>query len=774
MLDSFASFIIHGKALAAEKNQRWSFDLDDKGKADLGWNLTELTGGFPPVFYLRDFSADAKVLPLRSFRPSKRSSPALLSNVLSEHWQDLLKAATCDQLFFHRNTPRHVAGNVIRPLRILATCAGKLEPWQLTTDVVHEAFEISNKIQPCGKLADMILGLTNTLIDANHLSENCPLYPAVSSGRLKGLNPRKSKISKSRDELLDELSQRKRGEKLPEKRAFWELIRIVFTEKPKSFTDALRFAALKTMVITGLRIGEVVRLPADWKRFREYYDAKGRPAGELGGYSQSLMLRHFAEKQQDSHGDSTVLFENVQFVPNIFEEILTETLDDVLRITAPLRDTLRLQVESGRILPWYEPNKLIPVLELYPRITGNLFWLDIPSEIRDQFIARYREAFSPDVLNDAFNFQWDGLLSDGMPSKLGMPLYMYYNRLFSKAEAPTLRQPSGAEYTLKSKPWKSLFLKVGELEKYLAESVPTKVPDIKPLKLMDGEIQSWELMFLLPKRALAEERNDGVTDISRYYSVGMADTGLLVDILGEDKDGRNSIFDRYSESDEDRKLVITSHSFRHLQNTVLFRQGITDSIISKRFNRRSVAQSYEYDHRSLAEDLDDIELPLEVAAFLGPKPTIVAKLILTGKASGPIVDEFKRIQKQDGYDAAFDFLRIEADGLHVTPYGTCVNSFSVDPCPKNLECFAGCRHLISTGTAEDKESLCKLKSKMVVIRDDILSKPVTSIGRSNQLAHVEERIKNIEIIEATPAGERAFPDGPDLSRSNIIMSVLDE
>ncbi len=75
--------------------------------------------------------------------------------------------------------------------------------------------------------------------------------------------------------------------------------------------------------------------------------------------------------------------------------------------------------------------------------------------------------------------------------------------------------------------------------------------------------------------------------------------------------------------------------------------------------------------------------------FVGDVDT-VARMIKAGKASGPIVDSFKKIQRTHGDDAAFDFLKVEADGFHSTPYGHCINSFTVDPCPKHLECFAGC------------------------------------------------------------------------------------
>ncbi|ASY73897.1 hypothetical protein SF83666_a43090 (plasmid) [Sinorhizobium fredii CCBAU 83666] len=76
---------------------------------------------------------------------------------------------------------------------------------------------------------------------------------------------------------------------MPEERAFWELARIVFTETPHPFSDAIRFAVFKVQIIMGFRIGEAVREPLDRKRWREYLDADGRPAADRGGFSRSLI-----------------------------------------------------------------------------------------------------------------------------------------------------------------------------------------------------------------------------------------------------------------------------------------------------------------------------------------------------------------------------------------------------------------------------------------------------------------------------------------------------
>jgi hypothetical protein len=66
------------------------------------------------------------------------------------------------------------------------------------------------------------------------------------------------------------------------------------------------------------------------------------------------------------------------------------------------------------------------------------------------------------------------------------------------------------------------------------------------------------------------------------------------------KGSGDTLFERYGQTDEDRSLRLTSHSLRHLQNTELFRLGIADTIITKKFNRRSVQQSSVYGLRSAA------------------------------------------------------------------------------------------------------------------------------------------------------------------------------
>lgn len=820
MHEHFSAFVRHGKGLADVRNLDWDFPTDDAGASHTGWNLTELVGGHQPNHYLRDLGSDTKTLAELNAKRIQDGLPALPKKRLSPAWCDLIKAAACEQLFFRRNTTTHVVNNIVRPLKALATSSCHLEPWQLNADVVREAVERARQLQPSGKLADQVIGVVKNVIDTNHLAEACPLYPALGIKRQHGENHRKPRAAKSKKQLLDELDQRKNAEKLPERKAFWELNRILSTEQPRTYTDAVRFAALRVMLGSGLRIGEVVLLPADWKRTRDYYDPTGRPAGELGGYSRSLMLRYFAEKQQSENSDSTVMFESAQCIPRDFEEYFTKALDDAVRLTQPLRDTLRLQVETGRLLPWYAKDDLVPATELYTRITGNPFWLDLPEDIAEEFMNRYRQNFDPQVLNELSQYQLQQYKSSVGTRKLNMAMYVFFNRLVNNtsqhAHLLKLRDSSGREYMASRKTWSEVYLHVGELEDYLVAEMPTKISDLKSVRLgtsydtssgtspiptslgtnktshntnktspdtshgtKEGshsmnDLKPWEFLFLTPKRSVAEERNGGITDITRCFAVGTPAPTLLSLVLGEEKDKRESLFMRYGKTDEDRKLTLTAHSLRHLLNTELFRLGVADTIITKQFGRRSVAQSHEYDNRSLAEELGSIEIPPELEIELGEEASTFTRLVVAGKANGPLTDKIKRIQLEEGDEAAFRFLKAEADGFHATPYGHCINSFTVDPCPRNLECFAGCRHLTATNLPENRRHLEKLEHQFGVALAEVQARPAGTVGRENQIAHATIRLENVRKLLTTPNGARVFPNGPDFSKQVGPRSVLDD
>jgi hypothetical protein len=422
----YFAFIELGKTLACESGLRWEMRLDEAGAArdGVGWNLTVVAGVVPPpTHYLRDLGTDVKALAIVNAERVEGGLAPLPRRPLSAAWQDLVKAAVAEQLLFKRNTTGHVMQHIARPLRVVATCVEK-EPWQLSVDDLRIAIRIGSAIQASGKLGDLVIGIVKVILDAQRLCDVGQLYPSLDSARMRTKSAIKAKHIWSRDKLRADLEARKRSERLPERRAFWELTRIVMTEKPRTFMDDLRFAAVRCLIVTGMRAGEVALLPGDWKRERTYLDAKGRPAGDSGGISTSLMVRHFAEKQQEDETDSRVLREATQPVPEMFRTLLTETLDHAARITEPLRATLKLQCETGRLLPWYPAESVVPVVEIYTRLMGNPFWSDIE---REPFIERYRNGFDPAVLAELREYQHERLRSGDL--SLDMGIYQFGNRL---------------------------------------------------------------------------------------------------------------------------------------------------------------------------------------------------------------------------------------------------------------------------------------------------------------------------------------------------------
>jgi len=774
----FSAFVRLGKELALANAVQWEIPLDANGSAIKGheWDLTALAGGVAPKHRLRHLGSDPLILGM--INPTRMLSglPARRPVAFSQGWQDLIKATVMEQVFVRRNSPGHVANNVVRPLRVLATCAAESEPWRISVGDIAAATEAGKTLQASGKLGDLIAGVIKVVFDGNHLADSGPLYPALSVGRLNPRLSRRAGYLKSQPEIRDSLEDRKRSERLPERRAFWELVRIVMTEKPQTFMDELRFAAIRTMILTGFRIGEATLLPVEWRSDREYCDSTKRPAGQLGGFSKALMIRHFAEKQRTRGAGSQILIDRTHYVPAMFEEIVADTLSRAKAITEPLRRTLQKQTASERAFPDFQPSDLVPITQIYTHLTGNAFWLDLAEDVKQRWIKRCRENYSVECFDEIQTIQMQ--LKAQFQAEPTAAFRMYFRRISeidSRDHGALLfRDSQGDPITIGGRrDVQSIFVRIEDAERHVRAATASKLSDTEHFDLADRRFASWEFLFLHPKRSLSEERNGGVCDISRYVSVGRPDTTLVNMSLGEQKSSE-TLFMRYGLSDEDRRSTLTSHALRHLQNTELFRLGVADTIISKRFNRRSTAQSYEYDHRSLAEELDQLELPVEVEAALGGRASTVAKLIQAGRASGPIVEAFKRIQQDEGDVAAFEFLKVEADGFHATPYGHCLNSFTVDPCPKHLECFSGCRHLSATNLPENRSHLRSLELKLMSAIEIAEARPSKSVGRTNQIQHARVRLDGVRTLLKTAPGDKPFPGGPDLSlpRGDGVMDEL--
>ncbi|MDE2419652.1 MAG: hypothetical protein KGO49_00525 [Gammaproteobacteria bacterium] len=763
--DPFNLYIEQGKSLASKANCSWDIPLDNCGIAidNIGWDLRLLRkDGNPAAAKLKNFSNISDALKAMIDLKYLPEDTCIDIRSVSINWQDLIKAYALNLLLLGGCSISHVDASC-RMLRLLATSLENKEPWTLNADDILRSINIANKIQPSRQNEKLILGFIKTVYDQYYLGEACPLTPFLLEQNLTMPRLVPPKYLKKGKELLKKLNERKSEQKLPDLKAFWELMRIIFTEKPRTFVDAILFAQIKIMVITGLRVGEVALLPLDWKRSITHRDYNGALAGNLGGISESYSLRYFAEKQGMSNNELGSLSENSQYIPTIFEEILFETLKEIEHLTAPLRKTLKAQCMTGRLLPMYDPRELLSAEKCYLHLTGSSIFRNIEPKVFQPYINKYLEKLDIGVLDKLIKLQ---INSSIRPSQ---NLYIYLRNM--KKTGVTFRNHVGNLLTNTDSSEK--FLEVNEIENYLTNHLKTKVSDTRPFRLGgEREIQPWEFMFLIPKRSSAEKRNEIPLHVGWNVNISIATSEIAGNALYGNRHSGTTLFEDYGLNEEDRLLTLQPHSLRHLQNTELFRLGVADTIITKRFNRKSVVQSYEYDHRNLLEALGAIALDNECEAYLGPKASIVAKLIQVGRANGPIINQFKNIQLTQGDDAAYLFLKAEADGFHATPYGHCLNSFTVDPCPSNLECFNGCRHLSATNLPENREHLLRLHGKLKDAIDAALDMPTNSIGRKNQIEHAKTRLDGVTKLLETPSGELVFPEGVDLSKSTTTKSVL--
>lgn len=743
---NFDNYIDTFRAVAERENVNWNVTCLDDGKIvkDQRWSLNDMLGvPAPPSFWLNNLGNDKTSLMMKL---GSEVEPL----ILHPDWQELIKASTLEHCYIKKSSLSYINSGIIRPLRCLGTLIDNKAPWELTPSDAENALNILLKVQKSGKLEACARGILINLFDTHKFSPYGPLVAKRNYRQLK-------KVITS--DVRKTLESRTNSKKLPEAEAFWELVRIVFTETPNTFLDCLRFEMAKLMILLGLRGNEIATLPYDCIRYREYFDKDGNTADKSGGIARSLQLRHFAEKQKLSDQDGILLYENTVDVPPQFEEAVLESVRRVQDLTIPLRERLKRQVETKRIFPEFDENEIISIVDLYTRLNGVPFVFEDPK--RDELIAKYKLDHSRSVL-EAISDRQKVLFHDG-------DIINKVRQYFGRAQPPKPKIPLRFLDLGDEMPRLDFYqagIRISELEEWLHAYSQTKLSDTGAFRITSSTtLEAYECLFIGPKRALAEERNDGICDVLQYAFVGrLTLSDVDISLSGASKH-TPTLFAKYGETEEDKKLTINTHDFRHLINTELFRVGVADTVITKRFNRKSVAQSYEYDHRSLAEDLENVEIPAEHDTLLYGNARQVFKMIKAGKGRGPIADQFLKIQSEEGDEAAIVYLAAEADGFHLTPYGACLNSFVAEPCPKHLECFNGCIHLHRTGNAKETEMLEKLKTRYGTLLDGLDQHPGSEAAKANARNHALERLNSIERILDAENGDHIFPDGQDLSHS---------
>lgn len=621
----FQQFVDSLRQAVEAKGLQWDIPMDDKGKPIVGhdWNLRILNGshdrhaagtvGFGIDNEVRELAIDAQ-WPL-SRLPS--------GSVVSDSAQDFIKAIIASRCLSGRTTDN--AQVIAKAARRLFSCTA-VPPYK----VAREHFENLLSLKSWSAKAKRDFVAVANVIDENLLSEHCPVKPSFES---------KPEIG-----LLPELSTRANGDKLPDKDALFELTRIVFQEVPATFNDGVFFSIFRLLILTGLRITEVLTLLDDCLVWDNHIDVvTGKNVADIGGVGRSLRLRYYAEKQRDGAPD--ILIERYYHVPSRFEGFVETTVTEILHATAPLREILERQSSARNNYP--------------------------DSDLR------------------------------------------------------TFKTSSGCVVGT----WQRLFLTTGAVLRF---------PLSEPLT-SDAAISTPH-----PARI--------------YTALGRT--------LGS---GSLSFFKKHGSTPEAKNLSIQPHSLRHLMNTELFRLNVPDTAITHQFGRVSVAQSYEYDHRSLAEKLKFVQLPPASRSHVPPGSTqeLVAKMVVSGvAATSHLGQSFKRIQAEHGDAAAFAYLAANSDGFHVTPYGFCTNSFSINPCTRHLRCFDRCKHFAASGLPEHRETLMDLRERLVVMQHAAEAKPSRTMGRINQITHAVRLIEGVQAALDTQPHQNVFADGVDYAAPN--------
>lgn len=746
---AFTSFVETYRDIAVSGGLQWVTAIDSGGKIAKSdqWDLGEITGTpKPPAFLLRDLGMDRPTLRVLVERNGTEYTCAEQSS-LSDDWCELIKALVARSIFELRNGAQHTCNGVIRPLRALATACPNSEPWELTKEDAVQALSVIGSVDRNQKLRSLVEAQL-VVMDTYALSWNGPVHEKQSIQRSQ---------RKGTAEIRAALDERRRKGRLPGDTEFWELLRILLEEQPHSTYDAVRFLATELHLLMGLRIGETVTVPVDPLVSQAYFDPHGGKPSLIGGVDRTLFLRHFAEKQGLSDHTGAINAEATTSVLRLFEERILELVETATKMTVPLRQRLTSQLKTGRILPEFELEEIVSLEDVFTQLTGNPFGLDGAFNL--DLAEKYRATFDVEVLHEIRDYQ-ARLKRNG--ANYTQPLRTFFGRKENAWIPRILIDPADTSRRLTN-----VGIPIGELERQIRLNIPTKLSDTEPFHLEGGrELAPDECLFLAPKRALIEGRNGGVCDITRYAFVGRLTPSDLAVALGSQKGSKGagqSFYAKYGKP-EFKSLRFKSHSSRHMHNNELFAAGVADTIITNRFGRKSVTQSHEYDSRTLAQELDAMELPEGSEDLLTGPARDAFKLISAGRAQGPIADEFRRIQKAEGDEAAIVFLATEADGMQITPYGLCMNSFVVEPCPKHLECFNGCCHLVRTGSALEERQLDKLAGRYRTLLSTIDKHPGTKASKAAARRQAEDRLTAIVQARGTAPGKQVFPDGPDLGK----------
>ncbi|MFG0419588.1 hypothetical protein [Pseudomonas sp. zjy_8] len=146
------------------------------------------------------------------------------------------------------------------------------------------------------------------------------------------------------------------------------------------------------------------------------------------------------------------------------------------------------------------------------------------------------------------------------------------------------------------------------------------------------------------------------------------------------------------------ELSIKSHTMRHLLNTLAQTKHIDQRIVAMWSGRSSVEQNADYDHRSMEEkteavDVDSISFKYEFGGFL---------------------NDLYNSEYEDKGVSTERFFQEVVGSLHVTELGFCRHNYASGPCPNVFQCV-DCPEHCFTKSERGRSAASKMIQKLIPV-----------------------------------------------------------
>ncbi len=167
--------------------------------------------------------------------------------------------------------------------------------------------------------------------------------------------------------------------------------------------------------------------------------------------------------------------------------------------------------------------------------------------------------------------------------------------------------------------------------------------------------------------------------------------------------GTSSVFERLGFKEPDGSpIIVTTHQFRHLLNTMAQKGGASQFAIARWSGRQDFSQNPTYDHESAGELLARVHAKVGDASGLFGLPAEI-------RIKDPVTREH--------------YARLAAPTAHTTEIGFCLHDFAVAPCELHMDCLRCTEHFCVKGnrhkTEAVRERLTEARTLLARARDGV-------------------------------------------------------